>query len=76
MNNNDFIISFLEYLSKERNFSNHTIRNYKIDLIEFADYLNGIDSNLIITDIDILYNPRRIEWKIIKCFIYKYDYYV
>ena len=52
MNNNDFIISFLEYLSKERNFSNHTIRNYKIDLIEFTDYLNGIDSNLIITDID------------------------
>ena len=52
MNNNDFIISFLEYLSKERNFSNHTIRNYKIDLIEFADYLNGIDLNLIITDID------------------------
>ena len=52
MNNNDFIISFLEYLSKERNFSNHTIRNYRIDLIEFADYLNGIDSNLIITDID------------------------
>ena len=52
MNNNDFIISFLEYLSKERNFSNHTIRNYKIDLIEFADFLNGIDSNLIITDID------------------------
>ena len=52
MNNNDFIISFLEYLSKERNFSKHTIRNYKIDLIEFADFLNGIDSNLIITDID------------------------
>ena len=43
MNNNDFIISFLEYLSKERNFSKHTIRNYKIDLIEFTDYLKQIE---------------------------------
>ena len=52
MINEKYIISFLEYISKERNFSKHTVRNYKIDLYAFIEYLNCLDSSLSIIDID------------------------
>lgn len=36
------IVKFLTYLEIERNYSDHTILNYKIDLDEFFDFLNGL----------------------------------
>ena len=52
MNNEKYIVSFLDYLSSQRNFSNHTIRNYRIDLYAFIKYLDCVDSSLTIIDID------------------------
>ena len=53
MENN--IISFVEYLSKEKKYSNHTITAYEKDLLEFKDFvevefkcsLNEVQYNLI-----------------------------
>lgn len=36
----DKIIEFLEYLKKQKKYSENTILNYEIDLKEFKDYLN------------------------------------
>lgn len=35
------IDKFLDYLEYEKNFSKHTIKNYKIDLTDFYNYLNN-----------------------------------
>lgn len=37
------IPKFLTHLEVERNYSDHTILNYRIDLDEFFDFLNGVD---------------------------------
>jgi len=39
------IEQFLEHLRYERNVSNHTLRNYQSDLIQFLDYLAPADPN-------------------------------
>ena len=52
LKNNKYINNFLEYIEKERNFSKHTIRNYRIDLISFTNFLHKTDSNLSILKID------------------------
>ena len=52
LKNDKYINNFLEYIEKERNFSKHTIRNYRIDLISFSNFLHTADSNLSILKID------------------------
>ena len=52
LKNDKYINNFLEYIEKERNFSKHTIRNYRIDLISFSNFLQTADSNLSILKID------------------------
>ena len=51
-NNNKYINNFLDYIDKERNFSKHTIRNYRIDLLSFSKFLNETDSSLSFIKID------------------------
>ena len=50
--NNKYINSFLDYIDKERNFSKHTIRNYRIDLVSFSKFLNETDDSLSFIKID------------------------
>lgn len=38
-----YIEKFKNYLSVEKNYSDHTIKNYLIDLNEFGGFLSGID---------------------------------
>ncbi len=54
---------FLDYLKYEKNFSNHTITNYKIDLEEFYNYLDNknikdIDVNIIRGYLKKLYDKK------------------
>ena len=51
LNNHIQITEFLEYIRDIRRYSNHTIRNYNIDLIQFIKYLYKCDKNLLILDI-------------------------
>lgn len=44
--------SFLHYLRYERNYSEKTIVSYGIDLKEFQGYLNGLDSELKLENVD------------------------
>ena len=44
------IIEFLDYIKEIRRYSEHTIRNYRIDLIQFAEYLYKCDQRLLIVD--------------------------
>ena len=53
------IVNFLDYLEKERNYSHHTLRNYRSDLEQFFDYTNdqkitNIDSQEILGYISFL----------------------
>ena len=50
--NIELINKFLDYLLKERKFSLHTIRSYKIDLIQFDEFLKGYDRALDFIKID------------------------
>jgi len=52
MNNKLYIDRFLSYIDEERNFSKHTVRNYKIDLLAFLSFLHTINPKLLFTDID------------------------
>jgi len=45
---------FLDYLKYEKNFSDHTIINYKVDLIEFYNYLE--DKNIKNIDVNTIRN--------------------
>ena len=54
---------FLDYLKYEKNFSNHTVINYKIDLEEFYKYINNknikeIDVNFIRGYLKELYDKK------------------
>ena len=39
-NYNKDLLGYLEYLKYQKNYSSHTILNYKIDIEEFLEYLN------------------------------------
>ena len=53
INKNIKIINdFLTYLKNERNFSDHTIRNYKNDLMQFDKFLSKYDHSLNFINID------------------------
>jgi integrase/recombinase XerC len=41
---NPLIREFLDYLTHERNFSDHTVRSYAADLDQFASFLGGSDN--------------------------------
>lgn len=43
---NDQAEHFLEYLRDHKNYSSHTIRNYRIDLAQFAEFMNTFELNL------------------------------
>ena len=46
----DYVKLYLEYLKYEKNYSDNTLLNYEIDLKEFNEYLESINSNLISTN--------------------------
>ena len=46
----DYVKLYLDYLKYEKNYSSNTILNYEIDLKEFIEYLNSINSSLISTN--------------------------
>ena len=54
--NIELLEGFLDYLSKERNFSKHTIRNYFIDLKQFSEFLysHSTTSNFLNIDKSII----------------------
>ena len=45
------IVEFLEYIKEIRKYSEHTIRNYRIDLTQFAEYLYKCNHELLIIDV-------------------------
>jgi len=59
---NRHISSFVEYLQFQRNYSEHTLRNYRSDLLEFHHYLTrgGKDTHL---------HPRQIDHISIRDFL-------
>ena len=50
--NYSIINEFIDYISKVRKFSSNTIRSYKLDLEQFAVFLENYDPEIQITDID------------------------
>lgn len=52
----EYLKQFLEHLRYERNASQHTLRNYAIDLEQFRDYLINIGkgNEIKVNDIDHL----------------------
>ena len=46
------IEEFLSYIKNERKFSNHTIRSYRNDLIQFDGFLSKYDDSLNFINID------------------------
>ena len=46
------IDSFLKYLRYERNYSERTITSYRIDLLQFGEFLKGIDEKNEFTTVD------------------------
>ena len=50
--NNKLIKEFLSYLKNERKFSNHTIRSYRNDLVQFDTFLSKYDDSLNFINID------------------------
>src|SRR5574344_1455105 len=45
---------FLIYLNNEKNYSDYTIKNYKIDILEFNDYLNKEMINYLDIDYEFI----------------------
>ena len=52
LDNKSQIEEFLEYLDSIRKYSEHTIRNYKIDLYQFIEFLYKSNETMLILDID------------------------
>ena len=40
------LLSFLEYIKEEKNFSDNTVVSYKHDIENFMDYINDMGINL------------------------------
>ena len=51
LGNRTQIVEFLEYIKDIRKYSEHTIRNYRIDLTQFAEYLYKCNQRLLIVDV-------------------------
>lgn len=56
-----FIDRFIQYLKSEKRFSEHTIKSYSIDIIQFEQYL--------LMEYSISKQLRKITFKIIRCWI-------
>ena len=52
LDNEQQINEFLDYLKNIRRYSEHTIRNYRIDLFQFIRYLYKSNSNLLILEVE------------------------
>ena len=52
LDNKKQIDEFLNYLKDIRRYSNHTIRNYRIDLLQFIQYLYKSDPELLILEVE------------------------
>ncbi len=50
--NHNQISEFLDYIENIRKYSEHTIRSYRVDLIQFSEYLYKCDKCLLILDIE------------------------
>ena len=50
-NNSIQISEFLDYIRDIRRYSDHTVRNYNIDLVQFSNYLYKCDKELLILDV-------------------------
>lgn len=64
-----YVDDFINYLKSQKGFSNHTIKNYKIDLKDFYDFINdkNIDVNLIreyLKELSKKYKSRTISRKV------------
>src|SRR5262249_9592157 len=46
----DPVSAFLQYLELERGASPHTLRNYRIDLLEFTEFLHRSGSSVLTAD--------------------------
>lgn len=53
-NNIDMVDEFLKYLEKQKNYSSHTVKNYKIDITEFNDYLSLKEFDYLNVDYDFI----------------------
>ena len=52
LDNKNQIEEFLDYIQNIRRYSEHTIRNYRIDLYQFIKYLHKNDKNELILEVD------------------------
>ena len=50
--NDKLINQFISFIKDERGFSNHTVRSYNFDLVEFSEFFNTYDDKLTFADID------------------------
>ncbi len=46
------IVKFLEHLDRQRNFSEHTVRSYRTDLVQFCRFLVGVENGAGATESD------------------------
>ena len=51
-NNYNQISEFIDYIRNIRKYSEHTIRSYNTDLIQFSKYLYKCDKKLLILDVE------------------------
>ena len=51
-NNKKLLDDFLENIKKVRKFSYHTIRSYRVDLIQFLEFLNKYSRQIKLQDLD------------------------
>lgn len=50
----DSLIKFINYIKKQKNYSENTIKNYEIDILEFNTYLNREKINYLDIDYDFI----------------------
>lgn len=50
----DKINEFIEYIGKQKNYSDNTIKNYEIDILEFKEYIELENFNYLDVDYDFI----------------------
>lgn len=61
MEENKITQNFLDYLTYERRFSEHTAKCYGADLLQFAEFLGGVPENIDSEDAHISFAQNRSE---------------
>lgn len=64
-----YIEEFIRYLAYERNFSEHTIRNYRVDLRQFHEFLRHFNSSTDTQTDDSAIDLQRIDRTAIQAFL-------